>query len=102
MLVPMYLLVVNAFKDQQDILTKPFAPGPLTFEHLTRAWNNPDFDIAFGYGVTFALVICVNAVALAVCAPAAYVIARSSRRVFGVALLFFISGMFIPTQVILV
>ena len=104
MLVPMYLLVVNAFKDQQDIISHPFAlhPGELTLEHLKAAWNNPDFSIAFGYFVTFGLVICVNLVALAVCVPAAYVIARSSRLVFRVALLFFISGMFIPTQVILV
>lgn len=104
MLVPMYLLVVNAFKDQQDIVSSPFSlvPGRLTLQHLADAWNNPDFDIAFGYGVTFALVACVNIVSIGVCAPAAYVIARSPRRVFRAALLFFIAGMFIPTQVILV
>jgi raffinose/stachyose/melibiose transport system permease protein len=104
MLVPMYLLVVNAFKDQQDIVSSPFSlvPGDLTVQHLVDAWNNPDFDIAFGYGVTFALVICVNIVSIGVCAPAAYVIARSPRLVFRAALLFFVAGMFIPTQVILV
>jgi raffinose/stachyose/melibiose transport system permease protein len=104
MLVPMYLLVVNAFKDQRDIVTRPFSlvPGELTFEHLAAAWNNPDFDILFGYGVTFVLVACVNVLAIGVCGPAAYAIARSPRPVFRVALLFFISGMFIPTQVILV
>lgn len=104
MLVPMYLLVVNAFKDQRDIVSRPFSlsPGQFTLEHLVAAWNNPDFDIAFGYAVTIGLVICVNIVSIGVCAPAAYVIARSPRPVFGAALLFFISGMFIPTQVILV
>ena len=104
MLVPMYLLVVNAFKDQRDIVTRPFslAPGQLTLEHLIAAWNNPEFDIAFGYLVTIGLVVCVNVVSIGVCAPAAYVIARSPRTVFRVALLFFVSGMFIPTQVILV
>ncbi len=104
MLVPMYLLVVNSFKDQRAIVSRPFAldPGALTLEHLVAAWNNPDFDVAFGYAVTFALLICVNVVSIGVCAPAAYVIARSSRRLFRVALLFFVSGMFIPTQVILV
>jgi raffinose/stachyose/melibiose transport system permease protein len=104
MLVPMYLLVVNAFKDQQDIVSRPFSldPAGLTLQHLKDAWSNPDFNIAFGYGVTFALAVCVNVVALGVCVPAAYVIARSSRLVFRIALLFFISGMFIPTQVILV
>ncbi|WP_083442078.1 carbohydrate ABC transporter permease [Nitriliruptor alkaliphilus] len=104
MLVPMYLLVVNAFKDQQAIVRRPFSlnPGEMTVEHLSNAWNNPDFDIAFGYFVTFGLVICVNLLAISVCAPAAYIIARSSRKVFRVALLFFISGMFIPPQAVLV
>ncbi|WP_114558386.1 carbohydrate ABC transporter permease [Desertihabitans aurantiacus] len=104
MLVPMYLLVVNAFKDQQDIVSRPFAldPGSMTLEHLAAAWSNPDFDIAFGYAVTTALVLCVNIVSIGVCLPAAYVIARSSRRIFRVALLFFIAGMFVPTQVVLV
>ena len=92
MLVPMYLLVVNAFKDQRDIISRPFSlsPGQFTLEHLVAAWNNPDFDIAFGYAVTIGLVICVNIVSIGVCAPAAYVIARSPRPVFGAALLFFI------------
>jgi raffinose/stachyose/melibiose transport system permease protein len=104
MLVPMYLLVVNAFKSQQDIVSTPFSlhPARLTLDHLVAAWDNPDFNVPFGYAVTTALVLCVNAVALCVCAPAAYVIARSPRWVFRAALLFFISGMFIPTQVILV
>ena len=75
MLVPMYLLVVNAFKDQRDIVTRPFslAPGQLTLEHLVAAWNNPDFDIAFGYAVTIGLVVCVNLVSIGVCAPAAII-----------------------------
>lgn len=104
MLVPMYLLVVNAFKSQQEILANPFALdfGTATFQYLSDAWNNPDFSILTGYGVTIALVLCVNALAMVVCAPAAYVLARTPRPVSRVLLFFFIAGMFIPTQVILV
>ncbi|PPS91339.1 carbohydrate ABC transporter permease [Streptomyces sp. MH60] len=104
MLVPMYLLVVNAFKSQQEILANPFSPafGSATFQYLADAWNNPDFSILKGYGVTIALVLCVNALAMAVCAPAAYVLARTPRPVARLLLFFFIAGMFIPTQVILV
>ena len=49
MLVPMYLLVVNAFKDQRDIVSRPFSldPSQFTLDHLVAAWNNPDFDIAW-------------------------------------------------------
>ncbi|CAM5232450.1 Carbohydrate ABC transporter permease OS=Streptomyces tendae OX=1932 GN=GUR47_35395 PE=3 SV=1 [Streptomyces tendae] len=104
MLVPMYLLVVNAFKSQQEILANPFSPGfgSATFRYLADAWNNPDFSIPKGYGVTIALVLCVNALAMAVCAPAAYVLARTPKPVARLLLFFFIAGMFIPTQVILV
>jgi raffinose/stachyose/melibiose transport system permease protein len=104
MLVPMYLLVVNAFKSQQEILANPFSPGfgSATFQYLADAWNNPDFSILKGYGVTIALVLCVNALAMAMCAPAAYVLARTPRLLSRLLLFFFIAGMFIPTQVILV
>ncbi|GHI97359.1 MULTISPECIES: carbohydrate ABC transporter permease [Streptomyces] len=104
MLVPMYLLVVNTFKSQQEILANPFTLdfGTATLQYLADAWNNPDFSILKGYGVTIALVLCVNAIAMAVCAPAAYVLARTPRLVARLLLFFFIAGMFIPTQVILV
>ncbi|MFJ7241208.1 carbohydrate ABC transporter permease [Streptomyces olivaceus] len=104
MLVPMYLLVVNTFKSQQEILANPFTLdfGTATLQYLADAWNNPDFSILKGYGVTIALVLCVNAIAMAVCAPAAYVLARTPRPVARLLLFFFIAGMFIPTQVILV
>ncbi|MEU4052478.1 carbohydrate ABC transporter permease [Streptomyces olivaceus] len=104
MLVPMYLLVVNTFKSQQEILANPFTLdfGTATLQYLADAWNNPDFSILKGYGVTIALVLCVNAIAMAVCAPAAYVLARTPTLVARLLLFFFIAGMFIPTQVILV
>ncbi|MFI6350135.1 carbohydrate ABC transporter permease [Streptomyces sp. NPDC050560] len=104
MLVPMYILVVNTFKSQQEILANPFSIdfATATFQHLADAWDNPDFSILKGYGITIALVLAVNAIAMAVCAPAAYVLARTPRLVARLLLFFFIAGMFIPTQVILV
>ncbi|WP_320774338.1 carbohydrate ABC transporter permease [Streptomyces sp. CRN 30] len=104
MLVPMYLLVVNTFKSQQEILADPFTLdlGTATVQHLADAWNNPDFSIVKGYGVTAALVLCVNALAMGVCAPAAYVLARTPKLLSRLLLFFFVAGMFIPTQVILV
>ncbi|MFB7287018.1 carbohydrate ABC transporter permease [Actinacidiphila glaucinigra] len=104
MLVPMYILVVNTFKSQREILANPFSLdlGTATFRHLADAWNNPDFSILQGYGTTVLLVLAVNAIAMAVCAPAAYVLARTPRPLSRLLLFFFIAGMFVPTQVILV
>lgn len=104
MLVPMYLLVVNSFKDQQSILSAPFELNLATAtpEFLIQAWNSREFSVPFGYLITFGLVIFVNIVSIGVCAPAAYVIARSPNRLYRAILLFFVAGMFIPTQVILI
>ena len=72
MLVPMYLLVVNAFKRQQDILQPPVLglAGPLTTEHLRKAWTNPDFNILKGVRRSRCCSWCsVNVLSVALAAP---------------------------------
>jgi len=100
MLVPMYLLVVSAFKSQQDILTHPFSLSPdlLTTEYLQKAWTNPDFNILKGYAVTALFVVSVNILSVALAGPVSYVIARRYR----VLLLLFVAGTFIPSQVLVI
>ncbi|RKN43925.1 carbohydrate ABC transporter permease [Streptomyces hoynatensis] len=104
MLIPMYILVINAFKSQQDILKNPFTIdlSAATTEYLTAAWNNPDFSIPKGYLITLGLVACVNVISIGLCVPAAYVLARTPKPLFRLILMFFVAGMFIPTQVILI
>jgi raffinose/stachyose/melibiose transport system permease protein len=103
MLTPLYLLVLNAFKDQQDILAAPFGlPGGLTIDHLVEAWSNPRFNIAKGYAITILFVVLVNVFSVFLAGPAAYVIARSTKRRFRVLMLFFLAGTFIPSQVLII
>jgi raffinose/stachyose/melibiose transport system permease protein len=103
MLTPLYLLVVNAFKDQQDILASPFGvPGGLTIDHLVQAWSNPRFNIAKGYAITILFVVLVNVFSVFLAGPAAYVIARSTKRRFRLLMLFFLAGTFIPSQVLII
>ena len=104
MLVPLYLLVVNAFKDQRDILASPFSlpGGRLTVEHLAKAFGNPQFDILRGYAVTIGFVLAVNVLSIVLAGPAAYVIARSAKRRYRVLMLFFLAGTFIPGQVLVI
>ena len=104
MLVPMYLLVVSAFKSQQDILAHPFSLSPdlLTTQYLQKAWTNPDFDIVRGYAVTVLFVVLVNVLSVALAGPVSYVIARRSERRFRVLLLLFVAGTFIPSQVLVI
>lgn len=104
MLAPAYLLVINAFKDQADILAHPLALAPemMTFDHLVAAWNNPDFSILKGYAVTVMFVVLVNVFSVALAGPVAYVIARSRRRRYRALLLVFVAGTFIPSQVLVI
>ncbi|MFF0342343.1 carbohydrate ABC transporter permease [Kribbella sp. NPDC004875] len=104
MLVPMYLLVVSAFKSQQDILAHPFSlsPDQLTTEYLKKAATNPDFNIGKGYAVTILFVVSVNVLSVALAGPVSYVIARRSERRYRMLLLLFVAGTFIPSQVLVI
>ena len=104
MLVPMYLLVVNAFKSQQDILAHPFSISPDLFStrYLRQAWSTPDFSIPTGYGISTLFVILVNLFSIALAGPASYVIARRTRRRYRLLLLLFVAGTFIPSQVLVI
>jgi len=104
MLVPMYLLVVSAFKSQQDILAHPFSlsPDQLTTEYLRKAATNPDFNILKGYAVTILFVVSVNVLSVALAGPVSYVIARRSERRYRMLLLLFVAGTFIPSQVLVI
>jgi raffinose/stachyose/melibiose transport system permease protein len=104
MLVPLYVLVVNAFKDQQDILENPFGlpSGGPTFSHLNEVLHDSQFNIVRGYAVTLLFVVCVNVLSVVLAGPAAYVIARSSRRRYRALMVFFLAGTFIPGQVLVI
>ncbi|HIZ35085.1 MAG TPA: carbohydrate ABC transporter permease [Candidatus Ruania gallistercoris] len=104
MLVPMYIMVVNAFKPQQEILRSPLGldPDTASTDFLAAAWSNTAFPVLDGYAVTLFLVLACNLVAIGTAVPAAYVIARTPTPLFRFLLLFFLAGMFIPPQIILV
>ncbi len=104
MLVPMYLLIISAFKSQQDILQHPFslAPDQLTTEYLRKAATNPDFNILKGYAVTILFVVSVNVLSVALAGPVSYVIARRGERRYRMLLLLFVAGTFIPSQVLVI
>ncbi|MFI6875263.1 carbohydrate ABC transporter permease [Streptomyces sp. NPDC050400] len=103
MLVPLYVLVVNAFKSQSQILADPFGlPTSGTLAPLRRALQGEEFDLVRGYAVTLLFVVCVNVLSIALAGPVAYVIARSPRRRFRALMLFFLAGTFIPSQVLVI
>jgi raffinose/stachyose/melibiose transport system permease protein len=104
MLVPLYILVVNAFKDDQDIEASPLGLpiDRLTFTHLENALHSPDFNVVRAYGLSLLFVVLVNALSLLVAAPVSYVIARGNSKFHVFLLMFFVAGQFIPSQVMVI
>ncbi|WP_406447739.1 carbohydrate ABC transporter permease [Streptomyces sp. NBC_00876] len=104
MVVPLYLVIVNAFKPESAIRQRPFSadPGVLSTDYLRSALSSPDFNIITAFGVTVMFVVLVNALSLALAGPAAYVIARGTRPWHRGMLLVFLAGLFIPGQVLVI
>lgn len=104
MLVPMYIMIINAFKPQQEIIRNPlgFSLDTLTFDYLWAAITSERFNVVAAYGITLLFVVLVNVFGILLSAPAAYVIARGRSKWHLGLLLLFVSGMFIPGQVTLI
>ncbi|MEU9221074.1 carbohydrate ABC transporter permease [Streptomyces sp. NPDC048376] len=104
MVIPLWLLVVNAFKSEQDIRDSPFGLplSRLSLRPLRDAFSNPDFDVVRAYGITLLFVLLVNVLSLLVSAPVSYVIARGTTRWHTALLLLFVAGTFVPSQVLLI
>jgi raffinose/stachyose/melibiose transport system permease protein len=103
MLFPLYILVANAFKSQEDIVGSPLTfPNGLSTSYLMDALQAPDFNVVRAYGITAFFAICVNIIGLSVSGPAAYVIARGNKLRYRLVLFFLLTGLFIPSQLIVI
>ncbi|MEV7076264.1 carbohydrate ABC transporter permease [Streptomyces sp. NPDC093990] len=104
MVIPLWLLVVNAFKSEQDIRDAPFGLplGRLTLAPLRATLTDPDFDVVRAYAITLLFVLLVNVLSLVVSAPVSFVIARGTTRWHTALLLLFVAGTFVPSQVLLI
>jgi raffinose/stachyose/melibiose transport system permease protein len=104
MLVPLYTMVINAFKPQAEIIANPLGldPATFTFDYLWAAITSSKFNVIAAYGVTLLFVALVNVCCIALAAPVAFVIARGRSKWHIGLLLLFVSGLFIPGQVTLI
>jgi raffinose/stachyose/melibiose transport system permease protein len=104
MLVPLYIMVISAFKPASDILLNPlgFSPDSFTLDYLVKAATSERFNVIGAYGITLLFVLLVNLFCILLAAPVSYVIARGRRKWHLALLLLFVSGLFIPGQVTLI
>ena len=95
MLIPMYTMVINAFKPQKEIIENPLliTPQSFTFDFLWAAVTSSRFNVIAAYGVTLLFVVLVNLFCILLSAPVAYVIARGRSKWHLGLLLLFVTGL---------
>ena len=93
--IPIYFVIVSAFKDNISIFDTPLAiPKSLTFHNFVEAWNT----VKLGHGLINSVIVTTlsEIVALSLGLPAAYGIARSRGKVGAVVERIFALGFLIP------
>lgn len=94
-------MVLQAFRDTRSILADPWGlPTNLSTENFVNAWSVGDFATAAMNSVSTTLISSVLTVVAA--APAAYYLARVDTWLTRNLTLYFILGLGIPAQVILI
>jgi multiple sugar transport system permease protein/N-acetylglucosamine transport system permease protein len=93
--------LLTSFRDTRAIFENPLAlPDPWRFDNYVTAWQKAGFASA----VTNSLIVTVasSLLVVVVAAPAAYVLARSTRRIASPLTVFFVLGLGVPGQVLFV
>ncbi len=105
LVVPLYFLIINAFKPQQAIVRDPFGIpwSDLTIRPLTEALAGVNgINVSAAYLTTGIITFGSVALTIAFAAPLGYVIARGRGRAANATFLFVIAGILVPSQVILI
>lgn len=94
-------VILQSFRDTRSILNSPLGwPDSWSFSNFTNAWNVAGFGQAAINSVLVTAVASVLTVALA--APAAYHLSRHESRLTSGMTMYFILGLGIPAQVIVI
>ncbi len=101
MVLMLLWMIMQAFRDTREILGDPWGlPTTFDFSNFVNAWTVGDFARAtFNSTIT---TVFSSVVAVALAAPAAYYLARVENRLTNSLSLYFILGLGIPAQVILI
>lgn len=94
-------VIMQAFRDTRSILGQPWGlPTSLSPENFSTAWSVSGFAAATFNSVVVALVS--SALTVAVAAPAAYILSRYDTRLTRGLTIFFVLGLGVPVQVIVI
>lgn len=96
--VPLYLVLINTFKTNKEIITKPlaFPSFQIGFDNIARAWEKMNVLKAYSTTLSIEAIAVIGGVLLS--SFAAYAVARFEFKVFGAMYWVFLSGILIPMQ----
>ncbi|WP_238008488.1 carbohydrate ABC transporter permease [Dactylosporangium sp. AC04546] len=100
--LPIYLALVNAFKDQRQILANPAAPpAPFTLGNLARALQRPDLLVQAGLINSVVVTAASVIVLIPLSSAVSFYISERSPRIRAALLAMFALGLMVPPQVVL-
>ena len=105
-LFPFYLVLMNAFKKQADIVADPVRFRGVSFAQLTKNLNsvihNSNFNFWYAFGTSTVITIVSLILLILFGSMAAWVISRNHKKAWATAIyMVFIASMIIPFQVVM-
>ncbi len=102
-LFPLYLVIVNSLKPEEDILSSPAAPPVIpTFENYLAVLTRPDGLVWEGLWNSSVITITSVVIAMLISAMFAFALWRASSLVQNVVYGILLAGLILPTVIILV
>ena len=105
-LFPFYLVMMNAFKKQADIVADPVRFRGVSFAQLTKNLNsvihNSNFNFWYAFGTSTVITLVSLILLILFGSMAAWVISRNHKKAWATAIyMVFIASMIIPFQVVM-
>ena len=103
-ILPIYVLIISAFKTQADILGAPLLLplDRLTIDNIVGAVTNPQLDIVGSLLRTLIITFGSIAISTAAGGMVAYTLSRSTRKWTVIVYVFLVAGILVPSQVLLI
>lgn len=99
-LLPLYLVVINAFKSHAAIVANPMAlPTEVYWKNFVTAWKTGDFGTGFVNSIK--LVVVTTCIVLCACVPAGYVLGMKRFRGSSMVMGYLMLATTVPVQLFL-
>ena len=102
-IVPIYLIFVNAFKENGDVMTSPLSvPLPPIFDSIISILKNKSNNVFAMYKNSIILLVCVVPLSVVINSMASYYLARSGTRFSKGLRFFFLAGLMVPYVIVFI